>query len=332
MAPEMDGAGESGGVKETGLVTMMTGPTFQNMMRQAMPNVGLTPERITRIVATEVRKIPQLQNCTPASFFRSVITCGELGLMPGSAMGYAYILPFKREATFVLGYPGAAALSWRSDMIDSITAHTVFEKDDFDIVYGTQERIHHVPYLKDDRGDVLGYYACIRVKGAERPMFKHMTLGEIMHFRKQYVRNPGGPWYTKPGTNEFDWMAKKTVFKQVAKLAPKADAYALGAAADDRSDQGLAPERDITNEATLIDQMMDEGAEVNEAGGFGAMPVSVGPGPEEADQGTQEPKPKYAEAAEGVARCNSPMDGGCVRAMRHKGECQNSEGATEKFE
>ena len=338
---EMVKAPTAGGVVEGGLMALVTGPTFQSMIRQALPKVGLTPERLTRVIATEFRGQPLLNVCTPQSFYRAVITCAELALMPGPALGLCYILPFKNsnlkgpythEATFVLGYPGAAALAWRSDMIERITSRVVWQGDEFRVRYGTSEEIHHIPNEDEEtRGNVRGYYATLGVKGASSPMFVYKTLPQIISFRAQYVRNKSGPWWGNPGGNEFDWMAMKTTFKQVAKLGPRAESLFQAIAADDRSELGLAPEIDVTDEANLLTQMAEEAKEVAASGGFGAQPVSGGGGPDDADL-SQEPAPKLAAAKDGEALCDSPIDGGCVRAKWHRRECLNAAGVTEKFE
>ena len=325
---------EPGGTQERGIASMVVGPTFQTMMRQSLPALGISAERLTRVVLTEFRKIPQLAACTPASFYRSVMTCGELGLVPGASQGLCWILPFRNrgayEATFVLGYPGAAALAWRSGKIDALTARTVYEGEELDIVYGTDEFIHHVPAQDyDPEREVKGFYATMRVHGAERSMFHYMSLDEVLGFRSQYVRSTGGPWHAAPTSNEFRWMAQKTCFKQVCKLGPRSEELQGAFNADDQGQQGRPPEVDITDEANLLMQMTAEGEQVNAGGGFGAQPVSGGDSPEET---TQEPKMPHAEARESEPKCGSPIDGGCVRAAGHKGECMNPEGATERFD
>ena len=330
--PEMttNTAPEKTGVKETGLMTMVTGPTFQLMMRQAMPSLGVTPERLTRVIATEFRKIPTLTKCSPASFYRAVIQCAELGLVPGSSLGQCFILPFRNkgtyEATFVLGYPGAAALAWRSDQVEAITARTVYEGERFKIRAGTEEGIEHEPATdwEPDR-TVRGFYSTIRVRGASRAMFHYMSLGEILHFRDQYVRSKSGPWWGAEGSNEFRWMAQKTCFKQVWKLAPRSDELQAAFNADDSGTMGLPPEVDITDEANLLTQMMAEGEAVNAAGGFGAPAVEPEVLPAESG-------PKYTSANPSDTPCDSPIEGGCHRGKGHNGPCETLAGAIEDFD
>ncbi len=322
-----------GGVQESGLMQVITGPTMQAMMAQCMPTaLGLTTDMLTRVIATEFRRIPQLAQCTPPSFYRAVMQCSELAMVPGSSLGHCWILPYKKEATFVLGYLGAAELAWRSDKLDGIQAHTVYEGEPFKELAGSEMRLVHEPGDWVEGRKVRGYYATLRVRGSDRTMWRYMSLAEVLWFKAKYVKAKSGPWSAQPGTNEFDWMAKKTCFKQVCKLGPKSSTLVSAFNADDRSEMGLAPEIDITSEAQLLAAMKAEGEAVNAEGGFGATVVSGGdePVPSEADT-NQATKLKYAEPKDGEILCDSPIAGGCHRKKGHRGECENADGATEKF-
>lgn len=350
---EMNTAVTTNGVQESGLMKVITGPTMQRMMAQSMPRaLGLTTEMLTRVIATEFRRIPGLAKCTPASFYRSVMQCSELAMVPGSTGGLCWILPYGKEATFVLGYQGCVELSWRSDRIETIGAVTVYRDEVFEVQLGTDPRIHHVPGEWSADREVRGYYATLLPKGSQRAMFHYMSLEEILAFKEQYVRAKTGPWANAPGTNEFDWMAKKTVFKQVWKLGPKSASILSAFNADDRSYQGLPPEIDITDEATLIEKLQTEGDEVNASGGFGANG---------AEEDAAEPQPSRKKAAKrkgsatkseggpatgdtkklkyaswqpglGGAECDTPIEGGCHREKGHAGECETLDGHLETFE
>ncbi len=326
---------DTGGVQEYGVGKMIVGPTFQNMMKQAMPDLGVTPARLTRTVLTEFRKIPLLAKCDPSSFYRAVMTCAELALIPGRSLGLCWILPFKDkgklQATFVLGYPGAASLAWRSNMMETMSARVVYADEPFKIRGGTDEAIEHEPATiwAPDR-DVLGFYATLRVKAAERSMFHWMPLGEVLHFRDQYVRAKSGPWFEKPQDNGFRWMAQKTCFKQVAKLGPRSDEMQGAWNADDQGTMGLPPELDVTDEANLLMQMEAEGEEVNRQGGFGAG-LALEPEVLGAEDEDQSAKPKHAARKEGESPCNSPIEGGCIRKHGHNQPCANATGDVETF-
>lgn len=303
-------------VKEQGMMQMVVSPTFQAMMKQALPKVGLTPARLTRIVATEFRKTPALARCTPGSFYRSVMQCAELGLIPGGAQGFCWLIPYGKEATFVLGYKGACHLAWRTMMLNAIDAHFVWEGDHFNYSYGTRGFIEHRPTTKvEERGAPVGVWAELWPKGADRSMFRFMSYDECIAFRKRYVKSRSGPWHEPPETNDFQWMCMKTVLKQLLKLGPTSSEVGQAIYADDRADLGEAvpAELDVTAESELIEQMMDEGGDVNDGGGF--------TGEEGAAAAEVVEQPKVAENP-----CGGPHD--CIRETGHKGACMDLEGET----
>src|SRR5262245_6000224 len=90
-------------------------PAMIEQLRTALPK-HVTPERLARIVLTELRRVRGLADCTPQSLFGAVMTCAQLGLEPG-VLGQAWIIPYKGEATLVVGYRGLVALAWRSAQI-----------------------------------------------------------------------------------------------------------------------------------------------------------------------------------------------------------------------
>ena len=61
----------------------------------------------------------------PASLMSAIVKASQLGLEVGSAMGHAYLVPYKTEATLIIGYRGMLALARRSGEIQSITARVV---------------------------------------------------------------------------------------------------------------------------------------------------------------------------------------------------------------
>ena len=318
-------------VAETGLMQMVISPTFQSMMRQSFPAVGLTPARMTRVIATEFRKTPKLAKCEPASFYRSIMLACELGLVPGGAQGFCYLIPYGRECTFVLGYKGALHLAWRTMQLQAFDAHFVWEGDVFDYAYGTKGFLKHIPVRDPDkRGDPVGVWCELWPSGAERSMFRFMSYEECLQFRARYVKAKNGPWFEPLQSNAHQWMCMKTVIKQLLKLGPTSAEVSRALRADDSAEMGQMPEEiDITNESELIDMMMSEGEAVNADGGYtGDAPA--GPPNEEVKKGgaTRE---KQNEAKEPTVpegeRCGGPHD--CVRKAGHKDKtCLGSDGKT----
>ena len=196
--------------KEGSLLDIVTSKGFQKQMALALPK-SLTAERLTRIIMSECRKTPELLNCSPASFYGSVLQCAQLGLEPGSALGHCYLLPFgngkardgRPNAQLIIGYRGMIDLARRSGQIVSLHAYCVHEKDDFHYELGLHPDIHHVPCATADRGPVTYVYAVAQLVGGG-VQFEVMNRAEVEAVRAQSKAGTKGPW-----VSHWDEMAKK---------------------------------------------------------------------------------------------------------------------------
>src|SRR4051812_25832397 len=70
---------------------------------RALPKAtGMTPERFTRLVMTEISRNSTLQECSVESFLGAMMYAAQLGVEPGP-LGHAYLVPFGKQVTFILG-------------------------------------------------------------------------------------------------------------------------------------------------------------------------------------------------------------------------------------
>lgn len=124
--------------KDQALIQFINKPSMKAQLAAALPK-HIAPDRMIRIVTTEIRKTPALANCDMQSFIGAVVQCSQLGLEPGSALGHAYLLPFgngksksgQPNVQLIVGYRGMIDLARRSGQIVSISARTVRESDKF---------------------------------------------------------------------------------------------------------------------------------------------------------------------------------------------------------
>ena len=163
------------------VLDVVIGIGFQNQMRMALPK-NLMADRLTRIVMTEFRKNPTLQKCSPASFMASVLQAAQLGLEPGSALGQAYLVPYKTKGNYecqlIVGYRGMISLAHRSGEILSINAYCVHAKDEFTYQLGLHPDIQHIPSSEADHGPVVFVYAVAQLRGGG-VQFEVMSRAEI---------------------------------------------------------------------------------------------------------------------------------------------------------
>lgn len=187
-------------------------------MARALPK-GLDADRLARIALTEVRKTPQLLECTQESFAGALMNCAQLGLEPG-VFGEVYLIPRrnkrngnKLEVQLQMGYQGLAKLFWQSPLARHLDAQAVYERDEFDYAYGTAHFLRHKP-ATCDRGPVVAYYAvCELSTGASH--FVVLSPEEVKELRGGLVGTSGGI------ADPQHWMERKTALKQLFKITPR---------------------------------------------------------------------------------------------------------------
>ena len=203
---------------------------MEGEIAKALPSV-ITPERFTRMVLSAISTNPKLGDCTPQSFLGAMMTAAQLGVEPNTALGQAYIIPYRNkgvmEASFQLGYKGLIDLAYRSGDVSIIQAQTVFENDTFDYEFGLDPKLKHIPAVKD-RGNATHYYAIFKTKDGGYG-FEVMSMADVLEHAKRYSKSYGaGPWQTN-----FDEMAKKTVLKRCLKYAPLKSEFVRGVTQDE---------------------------------------------------------------------------------------------------
>jgi len=204
-------------------------------LQQILPG-GMRPERLIKVALMCASQTPALLQCTPESFVLAVIKAAELGLEPGSALGEAYLVPYKGKVQMITGYRGMITLARRSGQVASLSARAVHARDVFRPTYGTEEKIEHIPYMpvppsgKDgkrpteaevnkwiedsDPGELIAVYAVARLQGGMLQTAT-MTRAEVEKIRARSMARDNGPWVT-----DYEQMALKTVIRRISKYLP----------------------------------------------------------------------------------------------------------------
>ncbi|MBI6340444.1 recombination protein RecT [Proteus sp. PR00224] len=206
--------------KDQQLIHFINQPSMKTQLAAALPR-HMTPDRMIRIVTTEIRKTPALANCDMQSFIGAVVQCSQLGLEPGNALGHAYLLPFgngkatsgQSNVQLIIGYRGMIDLARRSGQIVSISARTVRQGDSFRFEYGLNEDLTHVPGENED-SPITHVYAVARLKDGG-VQFEVMTNNQIEKVRASSKAGQNGPW-----VSHWEEMAKKTVIRRLFKYLP----------------------------------------------------------------------------------------------------------------
>lgn len=228
-------------------------------IKKALPSV-ITPERFTRMVLSALSSTPKLAECSPQSFLAAMMTAAQLGVEPNTALGQAYLLPYRNhgqmECQFQLGYKGLIDLAYRSGEVSVIQAHTVYENDVFEYELGMDPKLRHVP-AKADRGEAVAYYAMFKTKDGGYG-FEVMSVDDVQRHAQRYSKSDGSG--SSPWRSNFDEMAKKTVLKRALKYAPLKSDFVRGVAQDETIKAELSDEMYAVPDETVFEA---EGEEID---------------------------------------------------------------------
>lgn len=233
----------------------------RDQIERALPT-SVSPDRLVRVALTTLRTTPKLTQCTPESFLGALMLSAQLGLEPGP-LGHAYFVPrFNKrlkahEVTFLVGYRGLLDLARRSDRIETIEAHEVYDADDFEAEYGTAGFLRHRPNLKKRTGEPWLYYCLAKLRGGGHQWLA-MNRDEIAERRNRSSTPDAGPW-----TSDFDAMARKTTVRALAPYLPLSVHAAQAIARDETVNTSIEVDLDATPEPVedAIDVPAEEVAE-----------------------------------------------------------------------
>lgn len=176
-----------------------------------------------RQAALAVAMTPSIAECEPQSVYSAVYACFRLNIAPDPVLKEVFIVPFKKKATLVMGYPGVLKLARNADPGLSVRTGTVYENDDYVLEEGLEQRFRITKrwWQKRDKegnpmqsGFVEFCYCVYKFPGSEPQLVvvPFADLDELATSSKAGNR-PGTPWH-----DHFAAMGEKTAIKRAAKL------------------------------------------------------------------------------------------------------------------
>lgn len=161
---------------------------------------------------------PQLRNANPMTVLGSAVVAATLDLPVVPTLGMAYIVPYKGNAQFQIGYRGILELAMRSGEFRTIIDEVVYEGQLVKKNKFTGEYIFDEDAKKSDKP--IGVMARFDlINGFSKTIF--WTMEEIEAHAKKFSQ-AFRSGYTSPWKTDFEAMAKKTVLKSLLnKYAPK---------------------------------------------------------------------------------------------------------------
>ena len=159
-----------------------------------------------------------LRNANPMTILGSAMVAATLDLPVVPTLGMAYIVPYKGNCQFQLGYKGLIELAERSGQFRNIIDEVVYEGQLIKKNKFTGEYEFDEDAKVSDK--VIGYMARMDlINGFSKTIFwtKEEVEAHANKFSQAFRAKKGSPWQS-----DFDAMARKTVLKALfAKYAPK---------------------------------------------------------------------------------------------------------------
>ena len=220
----------------------------------------LNAERLLKVAQIAATTTPALAKCDVASLVGAIGQCAQMGLEPNTVLGHAYLVPFnvKRKdadgnerwvnsVQVIIGYKGLIDLARRSGQIVSIAAHEVCENDEFELVYGLDEKLNHTPAM-GERGNIIGFYAIAKLKDGGHA-FEFMSRMQVEVIRDSSQSAWKDEWKAgkktgqrvkanSPWWDHFEEMGRKTAIRRLAKYLPLSIEFQTAAALDSMAEGG----------------------------------------------------------------------------------------------
>ena len=155
----------------------------------------------------------KLLACQPSSILAAAAKAAILRLPIAKELGFAYIVPFKDNATFILGYKGMIQLAIRTGQYLAINAAEIYEGEEVIV-----DRLTGAVKMNGKRtGDtVTGYIAYFKLRnGFEKFIYlsKEDTERHALRYSKSYQYGVNGGRKDSAWFTNFDEMGKKTVLR-----------------------------------------------------------------------------------------------------------------------
>lgn len=249
----------------TQIANFMDRPEVQSRFTKMLGERGAS--KYIASVMLAVAEEPKLQECSHNSIYINALRAATLKLSVEKAMGQAYLVPFKGEATLIVGYKGLEELALRTGAYDSLHVGPIFEdeevtEDRYTGLHAITSKTHPGFKRTIDSEDakkkrrIIGWLGAFKLKNGFRKTF-YMTVEEIhAHAQKyspSYAYNTS-LWNTDNKKNEVEKMERKTVLRLMLKRWGPMDANVASVLEEAEGENG--------NEEVVNGKLIDSESEI----------------------------------------------------------------------
>jgi len=159
-----------------------------------------------------------LQKCEPQSILNAVVNVARTSITLNPVMRLAYLIPRKNKCVLEFSYMGLVAMLRDNGCIKSISAHIVFEDEEFDYNLAENKIIHKPRFAKTEKEHIsrekIGCYSRATLPNGE-VVYEFMPMWEIEKVKR--MSDGSNSQYSAWQTWE-DEMIKKSVIKRHFKM------------------------------------------------------------------------------------------------------------------
>lgn len=104
---------------------------------------GIKPETLSKTIAIALMRDPKIGGTCPKSAWLAICYAAKLGLDPNGERNSAHFIAYKGKLKLMIGYGGLITLMTRNSGIVDIQCEVVFKGEEFEVLGGTDQTIHH---------------------------------------------------------------------------------------------------------------------------------------------------------------------------------------------
>lgn len=189
---------------------------FSNQDLVEKMRATMTPQKqemfktsILSIIATS----QSWENVDPVSIMSAALVSATLDLPINPNLGFSYIIPYKDQAQFQIGYKGIIQLAIRSGQYKSISVAPVFEGQ---LIENDPLKGMVFDWKVEGKGEPIGYVSYFAlINGFEKYLYMSKKQLEAHGLKFSQTYKSEKKWIKDKSlwTTDFDSMASKTVLK-----------------------------------------------------------------------------------------------------------------------
>lgn len=204
---------------------------YRPVIAKLLAGTGVSEETFVAQIANACRANPSLWECEPATVLGAALRAAQLGLAPNDARNLAWIIPYKRQAQFQLGYGGVMELARRAMPGLKFDGRPVYPNDEFDVDFGKPEPLTHRPAIvrrMERGGEAYAWY--VRAVYPDGSVQIHVLDREGVEYHRKFSKQPNGEMWAK----SFDAAALKSVVLDMKRWLPSSSQLVAAFASDEQ--------------------------------------------------------------------------------------------------